>query len=98
MELLDLAEKPKEQSVLVRLCKIVENSFDTDRPKMQHITHAEVARRNDITLRIFKSLRGDLSWGLTRIYDHLPRYLRAEIDGVPWKPETRSVWIPQDGQ
>lgn len=74
--------------------KAVEESFATDRPKMRHMTHAEVKRRFDIALRIFKTLRGDKGWSLERIGDNLPAYVRNELDGVAWQPDTRSLWTP----
>jgi hypothetical protein len=35
---------------------------------------------------------------LQRVLDHLPEYLRCELDGIPWQPDTRMVWVPADGQ
>lgn len=55
----------------------------------------EVKRRGQMCLKIFMALRGDLAWGVDRILDCLPRYLRAELDNVPWEPEARrATWTP----
>jgi len=61
------------------------------------MTQAEVRRRFGICERLFRQLRGDLHWGLTRVLDHLPTYLRYELDGQPWEPDARSCWMPDDG-
>lgn len=57
-------------------------------------TQAEIKRRFDICARIFRQLRGDLSWSVPRILDHLPKYLRCELDGEPWTPDNKPVWTP----
>ena len=95
--LFDLVEPDKRTSVQYRLTRIVEESFANDQIKMQRITQAEVKRRIEITCAIFQQLRGDLSWGLERVFDHLPRYLRNELEGIPWKPDERKMWVPDDG-
>ncbi len=61
------------------------------------VTDAEVKRRFDLCVKIFKLLRGDVKWGVARILDYLPEYLRAEIDGDSWEPDKRNCWIPSDG-
>ncbi len=60
-------------------------------------TRSEVKRRFDICADIFKQLRGDLHWGIDRALNFLPTYLRAELDGVSWQPDKRSMWMPFDG-
>lgn len=75
---------------------VVARSFETHR--MQHITRAEVKRRFDLCARIFERLRGDLSWGLARIFDRMPEYLAAELNGSTWTPDARACWFPQDGR
>ena len=60
-------------------------------------TRSEVKRRFDICDRIFSQLRGDLGWGIERILDNLPEYLRCELDGISWTPDRRTVWLPSDG-
>lgn len=59
------------------------------------ITRAEIKRRGDMCIKIFRALRGDLKWTVERILDHLALYLRKELDGVPWEPEARrATWTP----
>jgi len=72
----------------------VSHSFATDHARM---TGAEVRRRFGICERLFRELRGDLGWGLVRVLDHLPEYLRCELDGMPWEPDRRTCWMPGDG-
>jgi hypothetical protein len=66
-------------------------SFLEDRARP---TGDEIRRRFDICTRIIKELRGDLGWALPRIFDHLPRLLRCELDGIPWKLDERTLWAP----
>lgn len=61
-------------------------------------TRSEIRRRFDICADIFKKLRGDLHWGIDRALHFLPTYLRDELEGVSWKPDTRTMWMPTDGQ
>lgn len=57
--------------------------------------HSEVKRRTAVCIRIFRELRGDLKWGVDRIVDNLPRFLRSELDGIAWAPvATRASWSP----
>lgn len=60
-------------------------------------TQSEVKRRFNLCVEIFKQLRGDMKWGVTRILDHLPEYLRAELAGETWEPDERQCWISSDG-
>jgi len=53
------------------------------------ITHAEIKRRGDMCIKIFRELRGDLKWTVERILDHLASFLRKTLDGIPWEPEAR---------
>lgn len=53
------------------------------------ITRDEIKRRGKLCLKIFVALRGDLKWTIERILDHLPQYLRKELDGESWEPEAR---------
>lgn len=62
------------------------------------ITQTEVKRRFQLCEKIFKILRGDMKWGIVRIIDHLPKYLRFELDGETWEPESRVCWMPTDGR
>jgi len=72
----------------------VDQSFQADGARM---TGDEVRRRFNICERLYRQLRGDLGWGVQRVLDHLPRYLRCELDGVPWEPDRRTCWMPGDG-
>ncbi len=92
----------QQQKVMSGVLTAVEKSVAEDiRRAGEHstirITRAEVKRRGQICLKIFRSLRGDLNWGLQRAIDHLPRYLRNELDGVCWQPDERRMWAPGDG-
>lgn len=64
---------------------------------VRHSTQAEISRRFEICARIFEQLRGDLEWGLERIFDKLPEYLGAELNGSTWEPDKRTCWMPSDG-
>ena len=61
------------------------------------VTGDEIRRRFAICERLLRHLGGDLGWGLQRVLDHLPRYLRCELDGVAWEPDARTVWTRGDG-
>lgn len=74
--------------------RVVARSFEADGARM---TGAEIRRRFGICERLFRQLRGDLRWGLARVLDHLPHYLRCELDGLPWEPDRRTCWMPGDG-
>jgi hypothetical protein len=91
---LDLVERGQLERALHGLERAVARSFETDRARM---TDAEVRRRFAICERVFRQLRGDLGWGLHRVLDHLPHYLRCELDGLPWEPDRRTIWMPEDG-
>lgn len=80
--------------VTLAIERAVERSFEVDRAR---VTGVEIRRRFDLCLCIFTHLRGDLGWGLLRILDRLPRYLRCELDGQPWAPDHRTCWMPADG-
>lgn len=62
-------------------------------------TAHEIKRRFGICLRVFRELRGDLKWSIAKILDHLPYYLRCELDGGKYNPndETRGrkSWVEQ---
>ena len=78
----------------------VAESFATDQARLTvardiRVTQDEVKRRANICMRIFRELRGDLKWGVHKILDQLPVYLRKELDGVAWKPSDASFWTPE---
>ena len=72
----------------------VAKSFEADRSRA---TGDEIRRRFALCEHVIRQLRADLGWGLQRVLDHLPHYLRCEVDGQPWEPDKRTIWMPQDG-
>jgi hypothetical protein len=90
---LDLVPDDQLARVTVAIERAIATSFAGDGGRM---TAAEVRRRFAICERLVRQLRGDLGWGLQRILDHLPEYLRCELDGVSWSPDARTVWVPED--
>lgn len=97
------ALEPGQQRKLSQgVYRAVENSFKEDQQRRGgarsvSVSGDELKRRVNICLKIFRELRGDLGWGLQRAIDHLPRYLRLELDGVKWEPDGRKMWVPGDG-
>ena len=91
---LDLITHDQLAPVLLGFERAVEQSFREDGAR---VTGDEMRRRLAICERLFRALRGDLGWGLARVLDHLPGYLCCELDGVPWAPDARKVWVPADG-
>ena len=91
---LDLVEQGRLDHAVFAIEHTVTRSFELDGSR---ITAAEVRRRFEICERLFRQLRGDLGWGLQRVLDHLPHYLRCELDGQPWEPDRRTCWMPGDG-
>lgn len=74
----------------------IRHSFATN--GMRNQTMDEAKRRAAICFDIVKTLRGDLSWGATRIADNLPRLLVDHLNGIDFNPESeRSCWLPGDG-
>lgn len=91
---LDLIEQGRLDHAVLAIEHIVTRSFELDGSRM---TGAEVRRRFQICEVLFRQLRGDLGWGLQRVLDHLPHYLRCELDGQAWEPDRRTCWMPGDG-
>ena len=91
---LDLVEHGQLERAVFGIERAVTRSFETDGARM---TDTEVRRRFGICERLFRQLRGDLNWGLHRVLDHLPHYLRCELDGLAWEPDRRTIWMPTDG-
>jgi hypothetical protein len=73
-------------------------SFEEDAARqsvilVRQVTRSEQKRRVALCLKIFRELRGDLKWGVERIVDSLPHFLRCELDGIAWSPEAkRATW------
>ncbi len=91
---LDLVQQQQVGAVTVAVERAIARSLRDDNAR---VTGDEIRRRFAICERMVRRLRGDLGWGLQRVLDHLPRYLRCELDGVPWEPDARTVWTPGDG-
>lgn len=92
LSMVDAADLPR---ITTGIEEAVDRSFAEDHARM---TSAEIRRRFDICERVLAQLRGDLGWGLQRAIDRLPYYLRCELDGQPWEPDNRTIWMPEDGQ
>jgi len=78
--------------------RAVMRSFETRPLPLRGITTSEARRRVQICERIWKALRLEKGWSLQRACDHLYRYLVAELDGVAWEPDDRSIWVPDSSQ
>ena len=91
---LNIAQSDQLGQAVLGIERAVAKSFEVDGARM---TGAEVRRRFGICEHLVRQLRGDLGWGLQRVLDHLPQYLRCELDGVPWEPDCRTCWMPGDG-
>lgn len=73
----------------------IELSFVTNPMPSGVVSQNEVAHRFKLCDRIFMMLRGDLKWSIPKIVDILPTYLKCELDGVPYNPESvGSSWSP----
>lgn len=93
--LLALVAPSEMERVVTSFERTIARTFEADHARM---TGAEVRRRFDICTRLLTQLLGDLGWGLQRALDRIPHYLRCELDGAPWEPDTRTIWMPQDGR
>lgn len=63
---------------------------------VRRISRSEQKRRVGLCIAMFRELRGDLKWSLERIADHLPKFLRLELDGTSWREQATSLsrsWI-----
>jgi hypothetical protein len=90
-----LIEVGQVERVTIAFEETIALSFLADKARM---TQAEIKRRFNICVDIFKKLRGDLHWGIDRTLHFLPSYLRDELEGVAWTPDRRTMWMPHDGQ
>ncbi len=90
----DLVTQQQVGAATVAIERAIARSLREDNAR---VTGDEIRRRFAICERLLRRLRGDLGWGLQRVLDHLPRYLRCELDGVAWEPDARTVWTPGDG-
>lgn len=91
-----LVESKDVARVTVGFENAIAASFDHDQLQaviaIHRVTQAEIKRRFGICAKVFEVLRGDLKWSIPRTLDHIPIYLRNELDGDPWEPSARSSW------
>ena len=70
-------------------------SFVTNAMPSGNVTQNEVRRRFNLCDKIFTTLRGDLKWSIPKISSVLATYLKCELDGVPYNPESVGAsWSP----
>lgn len=62
---------------------------------MRHKTADEVKRRFEICVKWFRVFRTEKKFSIDRSVDQLGRALRAELDGVEYKPHERALWAPE---
>lgn len=92
--LVELTKNPAQLERVARgVTAIVTNSF-VDRPCMA--TTAEIKRRGNICIELFKELRRDCGFSVERCLDVIPGALRAKIDGSMWEPPTGNTWAGSD--
>lgn len=88
--LIPAADRPKVADAIWRA---IEASLDKDATV---VTRAELKRRFEICTKLIEHLKGDLKWSLQRTLDYLPIYLRCEVHGIAYTPDTRRMWaVPQ---
>jgi hypothetical protein len=92
---LNLVADDQVRNVVVIIERTIARSFSEDGARP---TGDEIRRRFAICERLLRQLRGERGWGLQRVLDHLPQYLRCELDQQPWSPDARSLWVPSDGE
>lgn len=68
-------------------------SFDFDGSRM---TTREIKRRFGLCETYVLEMRADKGWSIQRIVDGMPKFLRSKLDGIPWEPDNRSLWLPGD--
>ena len=73
-------------------------SFAEDEARGSRVrTLDEARRRAKVCAKVIDRLVAE-RWGLKKIVEYLPKYLRFELDRVDWKPDTRVLWLPGDGR
>lgn len=75
------------------ISRMIWNSFRTHPSRK---TQAEIKRRFEICISIYKQCRGDLKFSTERALDNIPAGLAAKLDGAPWEPQTRDWWFGHD--
>lgn len=86
---------PKVAAVVERA---VVHSFVTRPLPIRGITTNECRRRVKICEGIWTVLRIDHKWSVPRVCDHLYGFLLAELDGISWEPDKRSLWVPASAE
>lgn len=71
------------------IASAVEKSYPSD---IRNSTRRELSYRTQCAVDIVATLRGDMHWTLQRIRDHLPGFLRMQLNGGNWEPAARSTW------
>lgn len=81
--------------VVQRLAKIIEDSClaDYGRARLASVPRFEIQRRYKMCSAIMAALVRDCHWAPSKALDHVPRYLRIELDGGTWEPPKRASWI-----
>jgi hypothetical protein len=82
------------RTITLAIADAVAQSFG---PDVKRATRRDLQTRTSKAIDIVLQLRSDLTWGLARIKDQLPYYLKKEVNGESWEPDQRSVWIASDG-
>ena len=76
--------------VVTLLTNVVAGTFFTH-PSTR--TDAVVRERFELAWQTLRILVGDFKWSLPRVTDHLLGYVRLQLDGLPWQPSERRVWL-----
>jgi len=83
-------------TVTQRIEGMLFDSFKEDARKSRsreiQVSNSEMRRRFEILTNWFRVLRGDMGYSLQRTLDEMPMALRAELDGVPYVPNQRTMW------
>lgn len=91
--ILSLVEDKMLRRVINMIVKAVEQSFLTHPCRR---TQAEEKRRAARCFSIWKDLRAEARYPLSRIEDCLAIYLGYDLDGIEWSPLKRRSWLPGD--
>ena len=86
-------EAPQLMQVVDKIALAVESSYLTHPCNR---TAAEDKRRASICVDAVLLMRGDMKWSTSRICDHVHEALEKKLDGVDFRPHTRSLWLPGD--
>lgn len=88
----DLLLQPETERKVARAFeRVIARSFEQDRSRP---TRSEVRRRFAICERWFRDLRRAYTWSIDRVLSNLGPALRHELDGVPFRVNTRPLWTP----